>query len=263
MKIYYGETPVHPHVRGEHVFLPLLISSIDGSSPRTWGTHQGYGILFQYDRFIPTYVGNTGSVSNFQLMVTVHPHVRGEHSALELSLTVSCGSSPRTWGTPWMSRFMPKGQRFIPTYVGNTCINNASHAIRTVHPHVRGEHFAGLNLALNVDGSSPRTWGTHIRKVLSRAQKRFIPTYVGNTPEERPGAVLSTVHPHVRGEHYSRYTKTDQQSGSSPRTWGTLPGAQVAPLVFRFIPTYVGNTRRGSVGASTKTVHPHVRGEHY
>ena len=71
-------------------------------------------------RFIPTCVGNTYSPEKRIEGVSVHPHVRGEHSSAQRRADGSSGSSPRAWGTRtrWM-RFVTI-PRFIPTCVGNT-----------------------------------------------------------------------------------------------------------------------------------------------
>ena len=55
--------------------------------------------------------------------------------------------------------------------------------------------------ASEVNGSSPRAWGTPAMLAKWGAIYRFIPTGVGNT---RPWSWASTrwpVHPHGRGEH--------------------------------------------------------------
>ena len=52
-------TAVHPHVCGEHIVPPVVGGMIDGSSPRMWGTPLRPCLRYLFDRFIPTYVGNT------------------------------------------------------------------------------------------------------------------------------------------------------------------------------------------------------------
>ena len=52
---------VHPHVCGEHQSWSTEIVPFTGSSPRMWGTLEGKAELRHDTRFIPTYVGNTGS----------------------------------------------------------------------------------------------------------------------------------------------------------------------------------------------------------
>ena len=241
------DLPVHPHVRGEH--------SIDSPIEST------------RMRFIPTCVGNTSFVLAAPPDCAVHPHVRGEHGPLGVlpgtgprfiptcvgntSITIwsyfACtGSSPRAWGTPEM--------------------HDPSCNRQTVHPHVRGEHVVRVafltsrtrfiptcvgntlnytGTAFNLDGSSPRAWGTLARD-----------TSISRVP---------SVHPHVRGEHFHCLLAGLADRGSSPRAWGTrdpwrteLSLSAVHPHVRgehqcavgrrkyeqRFIPTCVGNTRR-------------------
>ena len=48
--------------------------------------------------------------------------------------------------------------------------------------------------------------------------------------------------------------------GSSPHTWGIRLAVRAHFVEDRFIPTYVGHTRRRSVRAWASAVHPHIRG---
>src|SRR5690606_40360100 len=78
--------------------------------------------------------------------------------------------------------------------------------------------------------------------VVVGAGARFIPPHVGNTTAIPSSRVASTVHPHARGEPSPLLGHCIRNSGSSPRTWGTLSSAHSR--------MYSG------------TVHPHARGEH-
>ena len=72
--------------------------------------------------------------------------------------------------------------------------------------------------------------------------RRFTPTRVGNTPQERLYAQECPVHPHARGEYEED---------------------EVAQLgVARFTPTRVGNTGLTTTAVTTPSVHPHARGEY-
>ncbi len=71
--------PVHPHVCGEHIFLVVFICNCIGSSPRVWGTYNACILIFPRCRFIPTCVGNIILSVMFLLVLSVHPHVCGEH----------------------------------------------------------------------------------------------------------------------------------------------------------------------------------------
>ena len=91
--------PVHPHARGEHLGSTDFTGTVNGSSPRPWGTPHNpvdvaarvrfiptpVGNTFQaadgspFDRFIPTPVGNTLGRRRAAKSRPVHPHARGEH----------------------------------------------------------------------------------------------------------------------------------------------------------------------------------------
>ena len=50
---------VHPHAHGEHRREGLAVAADCGSSPRTWGTLTEPRDPPEFDRFIPTHMGNT------------------------------------------------------------------------------------------------------------------------------------------------------------------------------------------------------------
>ena len=69
---------VHPHARGERKPSTFKSHKFNGSSPRTWGTHEMRMRLMQAERFIPTHVGNALFSHSPFFSVAVHPHARGE-----------------------------------------------------------------------------------------------------------------------------------------------------------------------------------------
>ena len=151
----------------------------------------------------------------------VHPHGCGEHCLCQPCLYQSNGSSPRVWGTLYS---LPKGKainRFIPTGVGNTPCSGQPRTGQPVHPHGCGEHLALSTGILLFSGSSPRVWGTRIKTDLQFAERRFIPTGVGNTAYFVTTTGQTTVHPHGCGEHLSSICLVTSWNGSSPRVWGT------------------------------------------
>ena len=91
---------VHPHARGEHLNEKNIINNNCGSSPRSWGTHSAISSADVKPRFIPTLVGNTVKQNKHYISCSVHPHARGEHETAPFWYAGSCGSSPRSWGTP-------------------------------------------------------------------------------------------------------------------------------------------------------------------
>ncbi len=71
--------PVHPHIRGAYGDGPGGAGGQTGSSPHTWGIHQGRRSAGVYARFIPTYVGHTCTRSGILQKSPVHPHIRGAY----------------------------------------------------------------------------------------------------------------------------------------------------------------------------------------
>ena len=90
---------VHPHGCGEHCDPLQRRYFMNGSSPRVWGTPKVLALQRVGRRFIPTGVGNTGTVPVEGGYVAVHPHGCGEHSLAASFCCRCCGSSPRVWGT--------------------------------------------------------------------------------------------------------------------------------------------------------------------
>ena len=233
---------VHPHARGEHAGNNSAASSVDGSSPRPWGTLQVMHQVLNRARFIPTPVGNTPSSGCAGHPDTVHPHARGEHDVEVVEDHLMCGSSPRPWGTHLGRASTVRMMRFIPTPVGNTLAEVSRRPVAT--------------------GSSPRPWGTPVPAGEQDSVIRFIPTPVGNTWWHPPPRCPTPVHPHARGEHISNPMSSSMTCGSSPRPWGTHDTGSRNFSNGRFIPTPVGNTSADRTLGTITTVHPHARGEH-
>ena len=171
------------------------------------------------------------------------------------------GSSPRAWGTVRNERRHQHEGRFIPTCVGNRRALHATAHTNPVHPHVRGEQEnVGLPVKCEA-GSSPRAWGTGVLLTVTWLGSRFIPTCVGNRCPATRRACPIPVHPHVRGEQARDQRPLHDNSGSSPRAWGTVLSRQADGPHHRFIPTCVGNSIQRRDNRPAPAVHPHVRGE--
>ena len=165
--------------------------------------------------------------------------------------------------------------------MGFTNSAGASCTQGSVHPHIRGVYYGGLDLSTTTDGPSPHTWGLRLVEDRPEDLHRSIPTYVGFTTSPsstRPGR---TVHPHIRGVYTAAAVASYVLAGPSPHTWGLRKGAPVGRIAERSIPTYVGFTvaklglNAGNAGPSphtwglresssvmsfTHSVHPHIRG---
>ena len=71
---------VHPHIRGAYSGSGKSRSLKNGSSPHTWGILQGRHVHLFPTRFIPTYVGHTGTHQPASRHPPVHPHIRGAYT---------------------------------------------------------------------------------------------------------------------------------------------------------------------------------------
>jgi len=174
---------VHPHARGERFRLQPIVQFLRGSSPRSWGTGRVRRRRVRR-RFIPTLVGNGGEIPPCIKKSPVHPHARGERMPMPLPRRTLCGSSPRSWGTDVSLSLDSENSRFIPTLVGNGCFSGRNRLDWTVHPHARGERMNSLGPQLIAVGSSPRSWGTAGASARIQCRWRFIPTLVGNGPDQ-------------------------------------------------------------------------------
>ena len=149
---------------------------------------------------------------------------------------------PHAWGIQPVRRTALLRPRFIPTCVGNTTEQNATHGGTAVHPHMRGEYWNTRSAFSASFGSSPHAWG--IRQLFSEKffRNRFIPTCVGNTSRQAVVQWFAPVHPHMRGEYRYGIGQNHSVTGSSPHAWGIHHRRRRPGRVVRFIPTCVGNT---------------------
>ena len=72
---------VHPHVRGDHAKEFKGRGWVDGSPPRAWGSLRRLCECRVAHRFTPTCVGITPCAWGSRTAKSVHPHVRGDHTA--------------------------------------------------------------------------------------------------------------------------------------------------------------------------------------
>ena len=91
---------------------------------------------------------------------------------------------------------------------------------------------------------------------------RFIPALAENTGRQWFLTLCQTVHPRARGEHEGESCIIPPNSGSSPRSRGTLCLVFFVACQIRFIPALAGNTDAVLLVDNWITVHPRARGEH-
>ena len=151
---------VHPHACGELMSVSCFVPSVNGSSPRMWGTPKIRESLQDAEWFIPTHVGNSIYVRKSSASTLVHPHACGELIFVVCVAVIVLGSSPRMWGTPRATRVTWPDRWFIPTHVGNSKVWMIFLFLHLVHPHACGE-LVSMNASRSFAvGSSPRMWGT-------------------------------------------------------------------------------------------------------
>ena len=162
-KIFGTQKSVHPHIRGAYHGAFRRVARCLGSSPHTWGIHQQAVSVRLANRFIPTYVGHTARLKAGGNFLTVHPHIRGAYILERRLQGIYRGSSPHTWGIR-LYRYLG----MVPP---------------PVHPHIRGAYERNSHVSSPPYGSSPHTWGIPEHCHVVQSQARFIPTYVGHTPQ--------------------------------------------------------------------------------
>ena len=233
----------HPHARGEQWARSVPQLQVFGSSPRTWGTAYRANQDARFVRIIPTHVGNSVPFTHPASRYSDHPHARGEQGPPLVIPAHILGSSPRTWGTGYITTQEQEPGRIIPTHVGNSAPGKSGCAVRPDHPHARGEQESCALTTCRVFGSSPRTWGTAGVQDDIEGRVRIIPTHVGNSQTPASKFRVTSDHPHARGEQFLATNMSAIMAGSSPRTWGTELGDNTEALAQRIIPTHVGNSR--------------------
>ena len=236
-------TSVHPRIRGERMAKATGGNDPAGSSPHTRGTRVRGTLDAEAGRFIPAYAGNAFFMNSATWIRAVHPRIRGERLRPASSVTVACGSSPHTRGTP------------------RACTGPQPEA--SVHPRIRGERSPVRYEICPPSGSSPHTRGTPVCRYHQVGVPRFIPAYAGNAFRNIHGSSLTPVHPRIRGERAGLSLGKPGAGGSSPHTRGTPRERPTVPRLHRFIPAYAGNAERGPHVCARPPVHPRIRGERF
>ena len=213
---------VHPRMRGEHTPSTVEIAMSRGSSPHARGTRCPLYALMMFYRFIPACAGNTGGGDGFHFDSPVHPRMRGEHNSDAYTEDLADGSSPHARGTPGFHILRTARERFIPACAGNTPFRSQPLRNQPVHPRMRGEHPAEREYVFSVLGSSPHARGTRRHQEWRNGFQRFIPACAGNTARSRASISSESVHPRMRGEHFSTCANCRGKGGSSPHARGTL-----------------------------------------
>ena len=111
--------PVYPRLRGERLWLSIIILQCSGLSPATRGTLFGIKAGIWPSRFIPGYAGNAFRSPSLLQDSAVYPRLRGERFLVGAVTSHKPGLSPATRGTLLSLHPLAAGVRFIPGYAGN------------------------------------------------------------------------------------------------------------------------------------------------
>ena len=213
----------HPRIRGEHVQMNRAIADGSGSSPHTRGAPIR-GLLLPRDRrIIPAYAGSTTTYDSFDVAVSDHPRIRGEHCRHRGTGIPGAGSSPHTRGARSAWSAPSSSPRIIPAYAGSTRGHHEIQLDGEDHPRIRGEHVRPGCYEALYEGSSPHTRGARDGPPTPVSSASIIPAYAGSTPVSPTPAPSRPDHPRIRGEHGFRILPLRRQDGSSPHTRGALP----------------------------------------
>ena len=149
-------------------------------------------------------------------------------------------SSPRTWGC-FRRPGVECGHGVVfPTHVGVFPFPCRPWRRFMCLPHARGGvSNSGFNI-LNVQLSSPRTWGCFLFMRCDLISHLVFPTHVGVFPSSGTASTVSPGLPHARGGVSAAYRLATRLQRSSPRTWGCFWQYAVFPSCPVVFPTHVG-----------------------
>ena len=208
-------------------------------------------------------MGNTNFIRKLHHRFRDHPHLCGDHQAIDKLTKLKEGSPPPVWGTPLSLRATGDEGRITPTCVGNTPPGAGGRLAAKDHPHLCGEHVSLFQLKLLAGGSPPPVWGTPNEIANAVVSLRITPTCVGNTLGLQAQVNASEDHPHLCGEHNFAKLFNASVKGSPPPVWGTPSKLYDSHKQTGITPTCVGNTKWTKEDEEVREDHPHLCGEHH
>ena len=233
----------------------------EGSSPRVRGKLAPQGHLPEVPRLIPACAGKTPPPSLAGNNAGAHPRVCGENSVIWSQRLRASGSSPRVRGKHQRGRSLRHARGLIPACAGKTRADRADPHPHPAHPRVCGENEVGTKVTADLEGSSPRVRGKHVRHWRGLACAGLIPARAGKTralPCTRP---YGWAHPRACGENRAVSMRVDVRGGSSPRVRGKLRGVAGCGGVHGLIPARAGKTRLRILLTRSARAHPRACGE--
>ena len=248
-------------MRGDNLTFSFASSDLCGTPPHAWGQWSFFHFSSFSIRYTPTCVG-TIFLSPIRLMIsTVHPHMRGDNLLICSSLNFSSGTPPHAWGqfSCYYSKYIKF--RYTPTCVGTIFKRAVFYAPKPVHPHMRGDNSISYLISKFIRGTPPHAWGQSYISLFSLKFLRYTPTCVGTIPFPLELSVLSSVHPHMRGDNIIAKLQLSTKSGTPPHAWGQYQSLNTSENFTRYTPTCVGTMKIELKPKGFDTVHPHMRGD--
>ena len=228
-------------MRGDNPLSPRLVSIVGQFTPTCVGTIAHDNLCYHKLTVHPHMRGDNGGGRRNCVKSAVHPHMRGDNSFFIRHSASASGSPPHAWGQSLI--VLPRNliARFTPTCVGTMLSARPCSPGVPVHPHMRGDNV-----------SVP---------LLSSCPLRFTPTCVGTIYRKPRSMDANAVHPHMRGDNVCISSPLASYAGSPPHAWGQSRRRFPCPPDRRFTPTCVGTMTKRWRTISTRSVHPHMRGD--
>ena len=188
-----------PHARGGVSSYLASCRSTPLSSPRTWGCFHVDLSGCRAVSVFPTHVGVFLAKSAALLTSGSLPHARGGVSQITITIDKRVGSSPRTWGCFHSHRIPLLFHTVFPTHVGVFLPGRRSKRHTRSLPHARGGVSMLKADILELEKSSPRTWGCFYLYTIKLVSLKVFPTHVGVFPLFREFIGYPFRLPHARG----------------------------------------------------------------
>ena len=233
----------HPRMCGEHLRVPSIGLTGEGSSPHVRGAPVLVICACVLGGIIPACAGST-RLCGFprRRWAGSSPHVRGARSQ-------AAGSPSKRWDHPRMcgehgetNGYTTFGVGSSPHVRGALFRARGGYFSRWDHPRMCGEHCEVVAPFVARVGSSPHVRGAHVRPCHIPPLGGIIPACAGSTPVSLACGSAGRDHPRMCGEHWKAPPMLTASVGSSPHVRGAPPVFRPPVSTFGIIPACAGST---------------------
>ena len=190
----------HPRACGEQGAGALIVSEIEGSSPRVRGTAHAEPFGAQPLGIIPARAGNSEFKQAVSAYLGDHPRACGEQRGRRPRRATSRGSSPRVRGTASNIHDKLLDAGIIPARAGNSRFTIRPRSLHRDHPRACGEQRLWHVPPHCRSGSSPRVRGTELADECLYGSSGIIPARAGNRCGSCDNLTKVWDHPRACGE---------------------------------------------------------------